>query len=98
MPVTLGTVLAYTGVSAETAGVIGGVAATAAPVVASAAVTAGANALLAPKPPKVPGVTPMPDEMAMQEQRKRSIAEQMARRGRAASIMTEAPAAGTLGG
>ena len=65
---------------------------------ASAAATAGVTSLLAPKPPKIPGATPMPDEQAQMEARKRSIAEQMARRGRASTILTEPASGGTLGG
>ena len=54
------------------------------------------SALLAPKPPKAPGVTPMPDPLAQDEARRRSIAEQMSRRGRASTIMTQP--GGKLGG
>lgn len=64
---------------------------------AGAAASSAATQLLAPKPPKVPGATPMPDPQATEEARKRSIAEQMARRGRASTILTD-PVSGTLGG
>jgi hypothetical protein len=65
---------------------------------AGAAASAGVTKLLAPKPPTIPGATPMPDLQAQDEARKRSIAEQMARRGRASTILTDAPTSGTLGG
>lgn len=53
---------------------------------------------MAPKPPKIPGVTPMPDPLAQQEARRRSITEQLARRGRASTIMTQPAPSGKLGG
>lgn len=61
----------------------------------SVAIGAGTNvvtSLLTPKP-KQPAITPpppMPDQQAMEQERRRKIAEQMARRGRAASILTDA--------
>ena len=97
MPESLGTLLAYTGVSAETAGTIGTVAAAAAPTIGSAVATAGVTQLLAPKPPTVPGPIAQPDALAQEQARQRAIAESMARRGRASTILT-APASGTLGG
>lgn len=59
----------------------------------SVAIGAGTNvvtSLLTPKPkePAIPPPTPMPDQQAMEKERRRKIAEQMARRGRAASILT----------
>lgn len=69
-----------------------------------AAVTAGASgvvsSLLAPKRPDLPKPTAMPDPLAQEEARKRSIIEQMARRGRASTIMTDAApdSGGKLGG
>lgn len=75
----------------------GGLAAAATKAAVGGVASAGASALLTPKPPKVPGALAMPDAQAQEEARKRSIAEQMARRGRASTVLT-APAAGTLGG
>lgn len=64
---------------------------------ATAAVTAGVGALLMPDAPKTKDMPGMPDAKAQEEAKKRSIAEQMARRGRASTIMTE-PASNKLGG
>jgi hypothetical protein len=45
--------------------------------------------------PEVKPPTPMPDPLEQQKARERSIIEQMTRRGRSASILTDG---GTLGG
>ncbi len=93
--------------AAGTAGVAGTAAATGAgagllgtvgTAAATAAASAGVQSLLSPKPPKVPGVTPMPDLNSPEAQlaRQRSIAEQMARSGRAATMLSQP--SGTLGG
>lgn len=66
---------------------------------AAGAVGAGvATALLAPDAPELqkPGV--MPDPLETQKARERSIIEQMARRGRAASILTNSGSGTSLGG
>lgn len=58
-----------------------------------------AASLLMPQP-KAPGIrpeTPMPDPLAQEEARKRELIDQMARRGRAASILTS-PSGDKLGG
>lgn len=70
-------------------------------VTAAVAGTAGASAakLLTPKQqlPELRPVTAMPDPLEQQKAKERSIVEQMARRGRSASILTQ-PAGTTLGG
>lgn len=98
MPESLGAVLAYTGVSAETAGTIGGAVAVAGPTVAGAVASAGANALLAPKPPKIGDPIAMPDAQAQELARRNALAEQVARRGRASTVLTQGPTSQTLGG
>lgn len=66
--------------------------------VGEAAAGAAATSLLTPKPdaPELPGVTPMPDPLAQQEARRKAIAEQMTRSGRASTILTNG--SGKLGG
>lgn len=62
---------------------------------------AGAAAKSAFKKPDVPEVkspTPMPDPLEQQKAREKSIIEQMSRRGRSASILTEPGSSQTLGG
>lgn len=62
--------------------------------------SAVATSLLAPKPrvPTLAPVTPMPDPLAQQEAKQRSMIEQMARRGRASTVLTNpADSAGKLG-
>lgn len=89
---------AVAGGGAITAGGGGGsLLAAAVPAAASAAASAGVTSMLSPKPPKIPGALPMPDALDQENARKRAIAESMARRGRASTVLT-APAAGTLGG
>lgn len=44
-----------------------------------------------------PPVMPVPDDEAMAQARKRSIAEQTKRRGRASTILTSGPGGDTLG-
>ncbi len=75
----------------------GGLLGAAATSAGTAAASAGVSSLLAPKPPKVPGAVAMPDPLAQEEARKRSIAEQMARRGRASTILTAPASGGKLG-
>lgn len=71
---------------------------------ASLAVNAGTqvvSSLLNPKAKSSPTVAPvigMPDPLAQQEAIKQSLIEQMARRGRASTILTDSPSSGTLGG
>jgi hypothetical protein len=79
-------------------GVAGGFGTELAKTAGGAAATAGVQGMLAPKPPKVPGQTPMPDPLQQEEARKRSIAEQMARRGRASTVLTAPGGGGKLGG
>ena len=66
----------------------------------SAVVGAAANKLLSPgaKTPTLKPPTPMPDPLEQQRAKERSIMEQMARRGRSASILSTPDAGGTLGG
>jgi hypothetical protein len=84
--------LTAAGAAAGTAGLMQAAGTSAATALATGLVTKA----LAPKPPQVPGVTPMPDLQAQQQAQSQSIAEQMARRGRASTILT-APSNGTLG-
>ena len=56
---------------------------------ATTALTAGANSLLAPKAPGLPPVTPMPDPQAQEAARKQALIEQMSRRGRASTVLTD---------
>lgn len=74
----------------------------------NAGVSTAVGSLLAPKPPQtqptvLPGgktttePVPMPDPLAQEAASKRSIVEQLARRGRASTILTS-PGSGKLGG
>src|SRR5512135_1799613 len=68
---------------------------------AQAGGTAAATSLLAPRPktPTTAPLTPMPDPAAQAEAQRRAMLEQTARRGRAATILTNpSPAGGSLGG
>ena len=57
------------------------------------------SALKSPKQPDMQPLIPMPDPLAQQQAKRRSIIEQTTRRGRASTIMTDASAGGdTLGG
>lgn len=88
---------AAAGAGAAAAGTAGLTALEAAGVAAAgAAATAGVSAILAPGAPKEKLGIPMPDSKALEEAKKRSIAEQIAQRGRASTIMTET--SGKLGG
>ena len=55
------------------------------------------NSSNAPSAEKLPPLIGMPDPLAQEEARKRSLIEQMSRRGRASTIMTQ-PSDGRLGG
>jgi hypothetical protein len=57
---------------------------------AAAATTAGVSALAAPKAPGLKGPVAMPDQNAIDQARRRSLADQMMRRGRASTILTGA--------
>lgn len=84
---------------ATEAAVGSGLAAQAATAGATALGTGVVTGLLAPKPPKAPGVLPMPDPLAQEQARQKSFIDQMARRGRAATILTDTSATGDkLGG
>lgn len=66
---------------------------------ASAAVVgAVANKALAPDAPEVKPPTPMPDPLETQKAKEKSLIEQLGRRGRAASILTNTGGSQTLGG
>lgn len=70
--------------------------------VASAATSTLLGGLLAPDAPEPPqmkqtSITAMPDPMAQEKARKRSTIEQLSRRGRASTILTQ-PSGGRLGG
>ena len=62
--------------------------------------TALVSSLLKPSAPGVPPVIGMPDPLAQEQARKQAMIEQMARRGRQSTIMTDAASGGTgkLGG
>ena len=55
------------------------------------------NSSNAPSAEKLPPLIGMPDPLAQEEARKRALIEQMSRRGRASTIMTQ-PSDGRLGG
>jgi hypothetical protein len=59
-------------------------------------VGAGVNAALAPKMPGVKAPAAMPDQQSQDAARRRSVVEQMARRGRASTILSD-PSGDTLG-
>jgi hypothetical protein len=63
----------------------------------SAAAGAAANALLAPDAPKAKPGPAMPDPEAQEAARRRAIAEQIGRRGRASTFLSDNPS-GKLGG
>lgn len=90
---------AATGAAAATGGSLLGTIGTQA---AGALAGSVASSLLAPSPTKAPSVTPpvgMPDPLAQEQARKQSMIEQMARRGRASTILTDnAGSGGKLGG
>ena len=67
-------------------------------VAATAAAATGAvvDSALAPDAPQAEKPLPMPDPLETQKAKERSLVEQMARRGRSASILTNA-GGGTLG-
>jgi len=46
------------------------------------------TSLLAPKPPSAPAPLPMPDPLAQQNAQRQAVIEQLARRGRASTILT----------
>lgn len=57
------------------------------------------SSLLAPKPPKTKAPTAMPDPLAQQQATQQKMLQQLARRGRASTILTSPGAAGgALGG
>lgn len=67
--------------------------------VAKYAAPAVVSSLLAPKPPKTKAPTAMPDPLAEQQATQQKLIAQMARRGRASTILTNpGSAGGSLGG
>ena len=64
---------------------------------ATAAATAGVNQALAPKRPDLPKPLAMPDPAEQERARQRAIIEQLSRRGRASTILSDS-GPGTLGG
>lgn len=72
-------------------------AATASPVALAATAVVGDKLLNKPDAPQLPQPATMPDPLEQQKAKERSIIEQMARRGRSASILTNT-ASQTLGG
>lgn len=57
------------------------------------------SSVLSPKPPKTKAPTAMPDPLAQQQAQRQKIIDQMARRGRASTILTNpGNAGGSLGG
>jgi hypothetical protein len=77
---------------------VAGTAATAAGVAGAAVAADVAGDLLAPNVPKLAPPAAMPDPLETQKAKERSIIEQMARRGRAASILTSEGSGTKLGG
>lgn len=69
------------GLSAGTQTVIGGA--------ATATAATAANAALQPKLPGVKPPVAMPDQQAVEDARRRSVAQQLARRGRASTILSD---------
>lgn len=65
---------------------------------ATAAAGAATTRLLSPKPPGPAPLTQMPDPLAEEQAKQQSIVEQLARRGRASTILTQPPSGGSLGG
>jgi len=69
----------------------------AAPLVAATGATVGAVAALkGPKMPDMPGVVPMPDELALEAARRRKLAAEQTRIGQASTLLGGG-AGGTLG-
>ena len=85
---------AATGAAAGTAG-LGTAVATAA---GTALATGAVNKLLQGKPPGLPGPTEMPDPEAQAAARQKSLVDQIARRGRASTILTDGGGGGTAVG
>ena len=57
------------------------------------------NSLMAPKPPKTKAPTAMPDPLAQQQAQQQKLLQQLARRGRASTILTNpGNVGGSLGG
>jgi hypothetical protein len=76
------------------AGLLGATAKAVLPTVAGAAATSVLN-----RKPGVPAPTTMPDPLAQEQARRQAIMDQLARRGRASTILTDtAPSGGKLGG
>ncbi len=71
--------------------------ATAAKVIGPSLVNAAVNAALAPKLPKAAAPVAMPDPLAQEQAQRQKIIAQLARRGRASTILTSATN-GSLGG
>lgn len=67
---------------------------TAAKVIAPSVV----SSLLQPKPPKTKAPTAMPDPLAQQQAQQQKLLQQLARRGRASTILTSPGSGGSLGG
>ena len=92
--VAAGGAVSGAGTAAASGGLLGGLGDAA----AKAAISAGITKLVTPRPPGPTKPTPMPDMNSPEAQmaRSRSIAEQMARRGRASTLLTQP--SNTLGG
>lgn len=67
-------------------------------IAAEVLATVAVNKALAPDPPEIKPPTPMPDPLETQRAKERSLVEQLGRRGRANSILTNAGGSQTLGG
>ena len=93
-----GGAVAAGGAATAGAAAAGGIGQTLLTSAASAAAAAGVANLMAPTPPKTKAPMAMPDPLAQEQARKNSLIEQMARRGRASTILTDSNDAGTLGG
>lgn len=94
----VGTAAAAGGATATEAGVGSTLLAGAGKAAAGAAVSGLIQAATAPKRPDLPPPIAMPDPQAQEAARQKAIADQIARRGRASTILTDSSGAGTLGG
>ena len=82
--------------AAQAVGAGGGLLSTFGKGLAQGAAGGVVSSLLTPNPPKAGQPLAMPDPLAQEQARRQSLIEQTARRGRAASIMTDA-SGGKLG-
>lgn len=94
----VGTAATAGGAGATQAGVGSTLLASAGKAAAGAAASGLIQAATAPKRPDLPPPIAMPDPQAQEAARQKAIADQIARRGRASTILTDSGGSGTLGG